>query len=477
MTLRQKGNIEMRLTNTLYDMESIDKIHKASVKLLAEKGVAMPCEKGLEVFKQYGAKVSGHIVYIDEAMLDKALSTVPAKFLMRGRKPEHDFEIGGGKTCFCLPNGPIFIKKGEEYYSSKAEDVINFLKLAENSPTINMVSPWVTTANDVPTDKQLTYQLAATLKYSTKPIMGLTAGYDKSKFSIKLTRDFYSMHGADDYVCLGLVSPLSPMSYDGKMVEAIVAYAEENQPIFFSSAVLPGATGPVTLAGALTVANAEMLAGIVLAQLIRPGVPILYGNAAGSADLRYITPAIGSPEAALTAIYVRGLADKYGMPCRSGGALSDSKENDAQSGMESTLVMMPTVLAGTDFVLHGGGILDSYNVIGYDKFLLDEEITRMCLFVKEGVEVNEDTLGLDTIMDVAHGDQYLMEEHTLTHMRSALYQPLYLKKENYASWRNAGKATAAQAALDSVEKRLADYAETPLTAEQEAMIAEYLNVK
>lgn len=466
----------MRLTNTLYQQEAIDQIHQASVRLLAEKGVLMPCPLALDVFRKNGARVEGEVVYIQEEMLDQALRHIPASFLMKGRNPAHNIEIGGGKPCFCLPNGPVFVKKGEEYHSSLAEDVINFLKLAENSPTIHMVSPWVTTANDVPTDKQLTYQLAVTLKYSTKPIMGLTAGYEKSKFSINLVREFYSLHGVDDYVCLGLISPISPLSYDDKMLEAIVAYAEENQPLFFSSAVLPGATGPVTMAGALTLANAEMLAGIVLAQLVHPGLPILYGNAAGSADLRFVTPAIGSPEAALTAIYVRGLADKYGMPCRSGGALSDSKSNDAQSGIEATMVMLPTVLAGTDFILHGAGILDSYNIISYDKFILDEEMTKMCLFVKEGIVVDEETLALETIMQVEHGDQYLMEEHTSDHMRTALHHPLYLEKGYYASWQKDGEHTAAQNAVAGVEKRLASYQETPLTAEQQAMIADYLNV-
>lgn len=260
------------------------------------------------------------------------------------------------------------------------------------------------------------------------------------------------------------------------MLEAIVAYAEENQPLFFSSAVLPGATGPVTMAGALALANAEMLAGIVLAQLVHPGVPILYGNAAGSADLRFVTPAIGAPEAGLTAIYVRGLADKYGMPCRAGGALCDSKMVDAQAGIEATMVMLPTVLAGTDFVLHGAGILDSYNIISYDKFLMDEEMTRMCLYMRNGVTVNEETLALDTIMEVDHGDQYLMEEHTFEHMRTALHTPLFFEKGYYASWRDAGSHTADQNAVKAVDKRLADYEETPLTPEQEAIIAEYLAV-
>lgn len=466
----------MKLNGQLYHPEEIDRIHEASVKLLREKGVRMPSPMAQEIFCKAGARVEENIVYVEEAMLNEALKNCPPKFTMLARKQEHNFEIGGGKPCFCLPNGPIFVKKGDEYRQSLAEDVINFIKLAENSPTINMVSPWVTTANDVPADKQLTFQLAATMKYSTKPLLGLTQGYEKSKFSIKMVRDFYGRHADGDYVCLGLISPLSPLSYDEKMLEAIIAYAEENQPLFFSSAVLPGATGPVTIAGALVLANTEMLAGIVLAQLVRPGLPILYGNAAGSTDLRFVTPAIGAPEAGLTAIYVRGIADKYGLPCRAGGALSDSKCNDAQSGIESTITMLPTILADTDFILHGGGILDSYNVISYDKFILDEEMSRMCLYMKDGVNVDDASLAVDTIMAVEHGGQYLMAKHTVKNTRKSLFRPKLLEKCTYASWVNNGARTAAQNAADEAERRLAAYQETPLTAEQNAMIAEYLEV-
>ena len=466
----------MKLRNDLYNVEDIEKIHQAAVKLLEEKGIYMPNEKALEIFKNAGARVEDEIVYISEELLNKALSSCPSKFTMRGRVREHDVEIGGGKPCFCQPNGPVFVKMGDEYWSSTKEDVINFMKLTETSPTINMVTPWVATANDVEIKKQLTYQYAVTLRYSTKPTFGLTASYELCKMSIQLTRDFYDIHEEGEYVCLGLISPISPMSYNVEMLDAIIAYAEENQPLFYASAVLPGATGPVTMAGSLAIATAEVLSGIVLAQLIRPGLPVVFGNASGSTDLHYVTPAIGSPEAALVAICVRGLADKYGIPCRSGGALCDSKMVDVQAGIEATLVMLPTLLAGTDFILHGGGILDSYNVISYDKFLLDEEMALMCMYIKNGVEVNEDTLAIDTIMEVEHGGQYLMEDHTLDYMGEALCNPKYFERCNYAAWAQKGSVSAAANAKAAVEKRLAAYKETPLTEKQAALIEAYLNV-
>ncbi len=466
----------MRLRDDLYNPKDIDQIHAATVKLLNEKGIYMPNEKALKIFKDAGARVEDQIVYISEEMLNSALEKCPSKFVLRGRVRERDFEIGGEKPCLCQPNGPIFVKFGDKYWASTKQDVINFMKLTESSPTVDMVTPWVATANDVPIEKQLAYQYAVTLKYSTKPTLGLTASYELCKMSIRLTRDFYGIQEDGEYVCLGLVSPISPMSYNEEMLDAVIAYAEENQPLFFASAVLPGATGPVTLAGAIAMSSAEVLAGIVLAELVHPGVPVIFGNAAGSTDLHYVTPAIGSPEAGLTAIYVRGLGDKYGIPCRAGGALADSKCTDMQAGIESTMVMLPSILAGIDFILHGGGILDSYNVISYDKFLMDEEMTKMCMYMKNGVEVTEETLAVDTIMEVEHGGEFLTEEHTLDHMYDMLYIPELLEKNNYAVWSREGSRPAVEKAKEAVQKRLDAYKETPLTEYQESLIAEYLDV-
>ncbi len=464
----------MILPNLAGSPADIDAIHETALKILATKGVRMPYQPAQEILRSAGARVEDRIVYYEPELISRALSSAPKTFVIRARNPKFDFEIGGAETCFSLPHGPIKIKKGDEYRPSKSEDVVNFLKLAETSDVLTMADPWVATATDVPADKQTLYQLALALKYSTKPIVGLTDGYEHSKMSINLLRDFYDRHAEDDHVGLGLISPISPLSYDDRMLEALIAYVEENQPMLFASCVLPGATGPITLAGALTLAHAEVLAGIVLAQLIRPGVPVIYGNAAGAMDPRYVTPAIGTPEAALTAIYAKSLADKLGVPSRAGGSLADAKQNDAQSGIEATTVMLATVQAGINFVMHSAGILDSYNVISYDKFLLDEEMTKMALRVRQGVPVDEDTLAYETILDVDHGEQYLTEDHTFEFMRSSLHVSKYFQKSGYASWEQDGKQTAQGNALEALEQRLAAYQETPLTEAQGALIAPYL---
>lgn len=464
----------MKLNNFTCAPEDAAKLHEASVEILEKKGVELHNEKALEILKAHGARVEGKIACLSGEMVARAFETTPSKFTIRGRDRRYDFEIGSGRTCYCVPNGPVFIKKGNEYYSSTSRDVIDFIKLAETSPTINMLSPWITTANDVPEEKQLAYQLAVMLKYSAKPVMGLTAGYEKSKFSIELIRDLYE--DRDSYVALGLISPMSPLVYDDRMLEAIIAYAEENQPLFFSSAVLPGVTGPVTMAGAIALANAEVLAGIVLSQLVRPGVPVIYGNAGGSADLRYVVPSIGTPEAALVAIYTRGLAAKYGVPCRAGGALSDAKKCDMQAGLEATLVMLSSVLSGQDFVLHGAGILDSYNIISYDKFLMDEEMTLMCERIRGGVSVDADSLALDVINKVDHGAQFLMEKHTVKNMKKSLHTPRFMERGFYPNWHKTGEPSASDNALRAVENRLAGYQHPEMNDRQAGLLQPYLDL-
>lgn len=462
----------MKLTNFTCGPEDVNKIHQASIQILEKKGVELHNDKALEILAGHGAKITGKVACLPGEMVEKAFETTPSKFTIRGRDRKYDFEIGSGRSCYCVPNGPVFIKKGDEYYSSTHKDVIDFIKLAETSPTINMLSPWITTANDVPEEKQLAYQLAVMLRYTSKPVMGLTAGYEKSKFSIELIRDLYEDRAS--YVALGLISPMSPLVYDDRMLEATIAYAEENQPLFFSSAVLPGVTGPVTMAGAIALANAEVLTGIVLSQLVRPGVPVIYGNAGGSADLRYVVPSIGTPEAALVAIYTRGLASKYGVPCRAGGALSDAKKCDMQAGLEATLVMLSTVLSGQDFVLHGAGILDSYNIISYDKFLMDEEMTLMCERIRGGVTVDDDTLALEVINKVNHGAQFLMEKHTVKNMKKSLHTPKFMERGFYPNWHKAGEPSASDNALKAVEGRLAAYELPELTDRQMTLLQPYL---
>ncbi len=451
----------------------VDLIHEATEKVLEEKGILIPDEKALKIFKEKGAKVEGQLVYISKEMLEATLKTVPSSFTIRGRNPENSVEIGNGKPCFASSGGSSYVKKGSEHRPSEKEDLINFFKLVETSSVIDAVSYLATTASDIPGGEQTARQLALALEYSTKPIVGATAGYDVSVKSIEMLQEFY-----DDYeenVCIGIMSPITPLSYDLNMLGGIIGYAEKNQPMIIASAVLPGVTAPAPAIGGLIIANAEVLAGVVLAQLVRPGVPVVYGNASGGSDLRYGTPAIGSSEAALTVKFTRMLADKYGFPCRSGGALSDSKTYDGQAGIESTLVMSESVSQGIDFVFHSAGVLDSYNTICYEKFLMDEEMIGMCKRANEQIDISDKALDLEPIMDVKHGESFMTLKKTFKYVRSnPVVTPKYFAKGYYGTWEKDGAKEAATIALEQLEERLRTYEKVPLTEDQRACLEKYV---
>ena len=171
--------------------------------------------------------------------------------------------IGGDKPIFCPAYGPVFVSKNDKMSESNKNDLINFTKLTQTSQVIDMLNPYVVTPFDIDVGKLQQYQQAVCLKYGSKPMMCITNGYEKSDESIKMIKKVY---GSANYECvtIGLISALSPLSYDKTMIEAIFAFAKHNQAIVFGCGALPGATSPVSIIGTMVVATSELLAGIVL---------------------------------------------------------------------------------------------------------------------------------------------------------------------------------------------------------------------
>jgi trimethylamine--corrinoid protein Co-methyltransferase len=250
----------------------------------------------------------------------------------------------------------------------------------------------------------------------------------------------------DQPVTMGLINPLSPLGYGTEMIEALVAYAQANQPVMIAALIMAGSTGPITLAGVLAIQNAELLAGIVLAQLISPGLPCLYGATSTNIDLRTGALAIGSPELSVCLSAHAQLARFYGLPSRGGGALTDASITDAQSGYESMFSLLTTINSGIDFVLHSGGIISSYLGFSYEKFVMDDEICGMLRHYHRGIQVTPETLAYQVIEHVGPGGHFLGEDHTLERCRTEFWQPdLFDRSGLEAWWEGKGLDTTARA--------------------------------
>ncbi|MEL7563441.1 MAG: trimethylamine methyltransferase family protein [Dehalobacterium sp.] len=462
----------MKVKADFLEKDEIEKLHEATLYVLSRVGVSMQNDKVLEILRHHGAKVDGNKVLIRENLLREALAAVPKSFPVQGRETKNDVIIGGDAPVFASASGPVYVRRGQHKYLAKDEDFINFIKLSESSKVLNVTNYIMVEPQDVDPERRKMHQVACCLKYSTKPLIGITMGDGATKRCLKLVENFFG--SLAEHRLIGIISPISPLVYDEQMLDHVIQYAEAGQPLLFASCSLPGATSPITLSGTMVIDNAEVLAGIVLSQLIRPGLPVIFGNTSTACDMRYASPAIGSPETALITLTTAALSKFYGIPCRSGGNLTDAKTADMQAGLESMLTILPSLISGVDFVLQSCGILESFNTISYEKFVIDEETLAIAKRFVAGYEIREELMGLSMIEKSGPGANFLGEQHTIDFFRKEQYVSGLFSKEGYAQWEEKGALPIEQRAGQSIEKRLREYTEPGITKDQEKILGEYL---
>jgi trimethylamine--corrinoid protein Co-methyltransferase len=366
------------------------------------------------------------------------------------------------------------LDKGRRYGS--LEDFNNLAKLCQMLDNIDLQSQTYCEPNDVDVNIRHLEMTYSALKYNEKPLMGSVLGYQSAKDCIEMAA---IAHGGIDAIkarpiMASIPCTLTPLSYDDKMAGAIIAYAEYGQPQLVNSLSIAGATNVVTIAGSIALQNAEILAGIILAQLVNPGSPIVYSASGSNAEMRNGSLSIGSPEDALFSLINGQLAKYYNIPCRISGALSDSKCVDAQAGYETMMTLLMAQMAGGNFILHAGGILETYNCISFEKLMIDDEVMGMVRRIGRGVEVNEETLAFDVIKEVGPQGAFIAHDHTFEHFRTEFYQPVLSDRNHAVQWKEQGSLTAEQRAHARWKKLLSEYEEPRLPAEVDRDLREFI---
>jgi trimethylamine--corrinoid protein Co-methyltransferase len=245
---------------------------------------------------------------------------------------------------------------------------------------------------------------------------------------------------------ISLINVNSPLRYDERMLDALHAYAKANQAMVITPFLLMGAMSPVSVPSTLAQQVGEALAGIALVQTIRPGCPVVFGSFLSNTDMQSGSPSFGTPESAVGLLCTGQIARHYGLPFRGGGGLTASQSVDAQAAYEAAMTLWPTFLAGTNFVMHSAGWLESGLVSCYEKFIVDVEMLRMLHEVFKPLTIDEETLAYGAHQEVGQGGHFLGAAHTLERFRECFYRPLLSSTENYERWsRNGGKDAATRA--------------------------------
>lgn len=406
------------------DDRDLTRIHEASAALLSNQGVTVASASAREQFAAGGCEVSGSTVRIPEPVLEDAVDRAPETFALYSRHDGESVTVGGGGPLFAPAFGPTEVYTPETgFREATLADLGTFAKLVHETEIIDCAGYNVCEPTDVPEPERARESMKRTLVTTDRPVVGSAYGRRRAQECLDLAGIAAQDPDLSRPYVLGQVSPVSPRRWPEAMAEGLVAYASHGQPVIVMSQPLSGASAPATLAGAVTLANAEILSGIVLAQLANPGAPVLYGSAVTALDMETTSIAAGAPEAALGAGATAQLAAFYGLPSRGGGGVTDANRLDDQAGSESMLGLLAGVAGGIDFLLHAVGVLDSYRAVSPEKFLLDCERVRSIHRLQEGIDVTDETIAADLLADTPPGGDFLSSRHTVTHARESLLRP------------------------------------------------------
>ncbi len=458
------------LTRTMKPFELVSDEGLALLELNADKileqvGITVrDYPSAIERFGAAGCDIDGDRVRFPDGLARQLVAaTAPRTYTQHARNPDNSVQIGGDATVFAPNYGSPFVTdldRGRRY--ATLADFQNFVKLAYMSPNLHLSGGTVCEPVDVPVSKRHLDMVYSHIKYSDKGFMGSVTAGSRAADSVELARIAFGGDLRDRTVMTSLINASSPLVWDATMLAAAETYAAANQACIITPFILAGAMAPTTSAGVVTQTLAEALAGMAFTQLVRPGAPVIFGSFASSMSMQTGAPTFGTPEPALVLYTCAALARRLGVPFRSGGSLTSSKVADAQAAYESASTMIPTVMAGVNFVLHAAGWLEGGLSIGYEKFVLDDDQLGMFGTFVKGLDMSDNGLALDAILENPHGQHFLGSAHTLANFENAFYRSETADNNSYEQWAEEGSHDSIVRANAIWKKRLASYEAPPL---------------
>lgn len=436
----------------------VKQIHDASMEILAETGMKVEYNKARDLFEEAGCRIdeSKSRVYIPEKLVLWAVKQAPSKFILYGNVPAFTMNIGEDTVNFAALGTPTSILDTGTglHRPTTLNDLVRHIILINACTYINntQMDIW---PNDIPMTTIHTEAIWAWAHHSRKPFGMGCYGFIPTLDMMRMTA--LAVGGKDELRSrprfFSICSVVSPLQMSKEQLEGMLICADYAQPLAMSPEAIAGATAPATLAGLLAQENASILAHITLAQIFRPGTPVLYGTVSTIANMRLGTVALGAVETGLISAASAQLARYYGLPVRSVGATTEAKTEDIQAGLERSATLLQAALAGVNYITCAG-TLDSTMLESEPLLLIDDEWCGAVLRAARGIDVSPDTLALELIKDKGVSGHYLAEEHTAAYFRREHFIPRLLPREPYSTWVKEGSKTALERAREKVVELL-----------------------
>ena len=459
--------------------ESMDLLEKGWRRLASEVGVRFDHPTAQELFRQAGQAVDeAGVVRLDPDFVLETLAGAPGSFTLRARNPERSVVIGGNRLMVSNVAGPPFVLEDGVRRDATMHDLERFLKLAHVFDVIDSHGCLPCEPTDLPLDsRHLDIQLCA-LTLSDKPHMGALFDGAKVRDGLALAEIAFGGPEALDQgpVTYGVANVNSPLAFDTPMIEVIMTLAERNQAVIVTPFLLMGAMSPVALPAALVQQTVESLSGAVLAQLVRPGAPVVLGSFLSHTDMQSGSPGFGGPESAIGLLCSGQMARRFGLPWRAGGGgLTSSPRPDAQAAYEALTTHHAAFAAGANVVLHGMGWLESGLVASFEKAMIDVELLEALRVEFTPIEVDEASLAFDAHLEVGHGGHFFGAAHTLDRFRDCFHRPTLASTSSYERWKAQWSLDAAARADRLWREALDRYEQPPLAPGVAEEMAEFVD--
>lgn len=461
------------------DTEQVETIIDSAYVVLETQGMRFLEPGSRDVMKKAGADVAEdtQIVRFERGFIKEKLDLAPREFALRARNPNHNFRVGGNNILFASVGGPAFcndLDNGRR--PGTYAEMCDYLRLVQSLNIIHQEGGGPFEAMDLPAETRHLDLYLAQIRLTDKNCQSYALGRERTIDSIEMICIALGVEReelADEPALLAIINTNSPLQLDIPMTEAVFELAGAGQVCCITPFTLAGSMSPTTLAGTLVQQSAEVLAVATLAQVVRPGAPIMYGSFASNVDMQSGAPALGTPEYAKAAQASGQIARRLGLPFRSSNT-TVSNCVDAQAAFESQMSLWGSVMGHANLVNHAAGWLEGGLTASFEKLIIDAEMLQMIAEYLRPIDVNDDELALDAIAEVGPGGHHFGTSHTLERYESAFYMPILANRQNFEAWQESGSHDIAIRANAVWKRLLGDYEQPTLDPAIDEALVEYV---
>lgn len=456
------------------EAKAVERIHENTMHILSDIGFLFHSDKANKILAENGIRVENGRAYFTEKQVMDAVALAGKEYTVYAKNPKWNVNMnteeqyvtpGYGSPSVCEVDGTL--------RPTTLDDYIKLAKIVETSDCFNFNGGIMAQPCDMPAELSCHIMLYTLLKSSEKALFGFSADAEIYEQLMEMLGIVFGKETLKEKPRMfSLISTLSPLSIDEKAIETMMVCAKYGQPIAIAPGPMAGGTGPISLAGNISLANAEILAVNVLAQILCPHMPVVYGFAATISDMRNLNVSNASAGFNKEAYYGALMAKKYGFPCRSGGGMSDAGGLTAQAGVESAIGLSQSYNSKANLIMHSTGSLHSFNTVSFEKFILDIETIGRLRYLYAPLDVDDEALAFEPLKEVIEDDsQFMLHPHTLMRCRIDPWEPEVSLHGNAHGDPNQELYDSIHRCMDA---KLASYQQPAMDAETAKALDEYV---